>query len=160
MKEINSGNFQPQTPQAAHEDAKAAIKLIRSRAFEWKIDPSRVGIVGFSAGALIAVSNALITDISSRANFIGSIYGQLVLKPVPVDAPPMFAGMASNDPLSGQGGFDVITAWQKAGCSVELHLFANGGHGFGIRQQGTTSDIWKDEFLFWMKSIGMLNAKK
>jgi hypothetical protein len=70
----------------------------------------------------------------------------------------MFAGMASNDPLSGQGGFDVITAWQKAGRSVELHLYAQGGHGFGIRQQGTTSDLWAEQFYAWMKAQGLLGA--
>ena len=57
-----------------------------------------------------------------------------------------------------QGGFDVITAWQKAGRSVELHLYAQGGHGFGIRQQGTTSDLWAEQFYAWMKAQGLLGA--
>lgn len=160
MDEINSGNFQPATPQFALEDSQAAVRLIRARAKEWNIDPNRVGLLGFSAGALIGVSNACTTDPSGRADFIGSLYGQLVLKPVPSDAPPLFIAMASDDPLSGQGGFEVITAWQKAGRSVELHLYSQGGHGFGIPKKGTTSDLWTEQFLTWMAAENMLPKKK
>lgn len=157
LAEVNSGYFQPQTPVVAQEDAAAAIKLIRSRASEWGVNPERVGIVGFSAGALIAVCNAVSSDSTSRANFIASLYGQLVLKPVPADAAPMFVAMASDDPLSGQGGFEVITAWQKAKRPVELHLYAQGGHGFGLRQQGKTSDSWGEQFVKWLKCLHFLD---
>ncbi|MBS1669731.1 MAG: hypothetical protein JST58_20345 [Bacteroidetes bacterium] len=90
----------------------------------------------------MAVKDAISADTTERANFVGSMYGQLVLYPVPKDAPPLFIAMASNDPLSVQGGFELINDWQKAGRSVELHLFAEGGHGFGILKQGTTSNLW------------------
>lgn len=52
----------------------------------------------------------------------------------------------------------MITAWQKAGRSVELHLYAQGGHGFGIRQQGTTSDLWAEQFYASIKAQGLLGA--
>jgi dienelactone hydrolase len=158
LADVSKGQHNPKTPAAALEDTQAAVKLVRERAAEWKIDPKRVGVIGFSAGALMAVSDAVAPDRAGRADFIGSLYGQLVPQPVPSDASPMFAAMASDDPLSGQGGFELITAWQKANRPVELHLYAKGGHGFSLRHQGTTSDLWPEQFHAWMKAQGFLGA--
>ena len=70
--------------------------------------------------------NAESAPVESKADFIGSIYGQLVLRDMPEKVPPMFAAMSSDDALSGQSGFEVIQAWQKHGI-VELHLYGLGG---------------------------------
>jgi dipeptidyl aminopeptidase/acylaminoacyl peptidase len=59
--------------------------------------------------------------------------------------------MASDDQLFNKQGFGLIESWQKAGGSVELHYYQGGGHGFGSRPQGTTSDLWFEQFMAWMK---------
>ena len=75
-----SGNYAPATPDYAFEDINAAVKLLRTRAEEFNIKPDKIGIVGFSAGALMAVYNAESAEPDSKADFIASIYGQLVMR--------------------------------------------------------------------------------
>ena len=150
-----SGVYAPATPDYAIEDANAAVKLLRSRAAEFGFRPDRIGIVGFSAGALMAVYNAECAPPESRADFIGSIYGQLVLRDMPEKMPPMFAAMSSDDPLSGQSGFEVVQAWQKRGIA-ELHLYGLGGHNFGMGHEPFTSALWPEQFLAFLRMVGML----
>ncbi|MBQ7155043.1 MAG: alpha/beta hydrolase fold domain-containing protein [Synergistaceae bacterium] len=126
-----SGNYAPATPDYAYEDMNAAVKLVRERASEFHVKPDRIGIVGFSAGALMAVYNAECAPAECKADFIGSIYGQLVMREMPDKLPPLFAAMSSDDELSGQSGFEIIQAWQKRGIA-ELHLYGQGGHNFGM----------------------------
>ena len=102
------------TPAAALDDAKAAMRLVRSRAAEWKIDPSRVGFLGFSAGAVLTLSIGTDPDRAVRPDFIAPIYAPLNPMAVPSDAPPMFTALAADDPLFGKGGFDLVLAWRQA----------------------------------------------
>jgi diketogulonate reductase-like aldo/keto reductase/dienelactone hydrolase len=150
-----SGVYAPATPDYAIEDANAAVALLRGRASEFGFRPDRIGIVGFSAGALMAVYNAESAPPESRADFIGSIYGQLVLRDMPEKVPPMFAAMSSDDPLSGQSGFEVVQAWQKRGVA-ELHLYGQGGHNFGMGHEPFTSALWPEQFLAFLRMTGML----
>ena len=150
-----SGNYAPQTPDFAFEDICAAVKLVRERAAEFNVQPDKIGIVGFSAGALLAVYNAECAPDESRADFIGSIYGQLVMREMPEKLPPLFAAMSSDDELSGQSGFEVFQAWQKRGIA-ELHLFGQGGHNFGMGHEPYTSALWPEEFLAWLKMIKVI----
>lgn len=80
-----SGNYAPATPDYAYEDMNAAVRLILSRAEEFHVKPDRIGIVGFSAGALMAVYNAESAPLDSKADFIASIYGQLVMREMPIN---------------------------------------------------------------------------
>ncbi len=150
-----SGNYAPATPDYAIEDANAAVKYIREHAQEFNVEPDKIGIVGFSAGALMAVYNAECAPEDSKADFIGSIYGQLVLRDMPEKVPPMFAAMSSDDELSGQSGFEVIQAWQKHGI-VELHLYGQGGHNFGMGHEPYTNALWPQEFMAWLRMIKIL----
>lgn len=150
-----SGNYAPATPDYAIEDMNAAVKYLREHAKEFNIQSDKIGIVGFSAGALMAVYNAESAPVESKADFIGSIYGQLVLRDMPEKVPPMFAAMSSDDALSGQSGFEVIQAWQKHGI-VELHLYGLGGHNFGMGHEPYTSALWPQEFMAWLKMIDIL----
>lgn len=150
-----SGNYAPQTPDFAFEDICAAVKLVRERAAEFNVQPDKIGIVGFSAGALLAVYNAECAPDESRADFIGSIYGQLVMREMPEKLPPLFAAMSSDDELSGQSGFEVFQAWQKRGIA-ELHLFGQGGHNFGMGHEPYTNALWPEEFLAWLKMIKVI----
>lgn len=151
-----SGNYAPATPDYAYEDINAAVKLIRERANEFHIKPDKIGIVGFSAGALMAVYNAECAPSESKADFIASIYGQLVLREISGKLPPMFAAMSSDDELSGQSGFEVIQAWQKRGI-VELHLYGQGGHNFGMGHKPFTNYLWPEEFLAWLRMLKIIS---
>ena len=113
--------------------------------------------MGFSAGALMAVYNAQSAPPESRADFIGSIYGQLVLRDMPERVPPMFAAMSSDDELSGQSGFEVIQAWQKRGI-VELHLYGQGGHNFGMGHEPYTNALWPMEFMAWLRMLKIIEG--
>lgn len=147
----------PAIPSASLEDARAALRLVRSRAADWKIDPARVGLLGFSAGAMLGLDLALGEDNTARPDFFASIYGPLGARPVPVDASPIFAVLAADDPFFASAGFGLIGRYCEAGLPAEFHLYAQGGHAFGMRQQGSTSDFWIDQFYAWIKGRGLLD---
>jgi len=136
-------------------DATAAFKLVRARAREWNIDPQRVGMVGFSAGAGTTMA-ATLQSSENKPAFIAPIYGRLTAVEVPADAPPMFVALAADDPLFGKSDFGLISAWQNAGRPVEFHLYQNGGHGFGLGNPGKTSTGWFPQFMLWLEVNGML----
>ena len=149
----------PAAPPFALDDAQQALRLVRSRAAEWSVDPRRVGMIGFSAGAMTTLSTALRNDPAARADFIGTIYGPLGEVQVPHDPPPLFVAIAADDPLLGAGGFGLIKAWRDAKAPVELHYYERGGHGFGMRHQSLTSDLWVEQFYAWMRARGLLAAR-
>nr|WP_315255167.1 sialate O-acetylesterase [uncultured Duganella sp.] len=143
-------------PQIA--DARAAFALVRARAAEWRIDPDRVGMVGFSAGAMLTMATALHGQDAKPA-FIGNIYGPLGAVTAPADAPPLFIGLAADDPLFGSSGYGLIDSWRRAGRPVEFHLFEQGGHGFGMYQKSATSTGWFDSFVRWLGMHGYLQPQ-
>jgi acetyl esterase/lipase len=129
---------------------------VREHAAQWNIDPKRVGMVGFSAGAMQALQVSLSAQPESRPAFVGLIYGPLAPATVPNDAPPLFAALAADDPLVGAAGFGLIDSWKNAHRPVEFHLYQHGGHGFGMRGKDTTA-LWPEEFLAWIKANGFLS---
>jgi acetyl esterase/lipase len=141
----------------AEADAAQAMRLVRSRAAEWGIDPHRVGLVGFSAGGITA-SNVATGAPSGRPDFVGIIYGAL-RRPVPADAPPAFIATAADDPLLKNAAVPMFDAWRAAGRPAELHLYEKGGHGFGMVAKGSSSDHWFDEFVWWMQARGLMGGK-
>ncbi|WP_232090834.1 alpha/beta hydrolase [Sphingomonas sp. HMP9] len=140
-------------PQIA--DARAAFALVRTRAGEWHVDPARIGMVGFSAGAMLTMATT-VAGQDAKPAFIGNIYGPLAAMTVPADAPPMFVALAADDPFFGNSGFGLIESWRAAKRPVEFHLFEQGGHGFGMYPKTTTSTGWFDEFTRWMAMHGWL----
>lgn len=140
-------------PQIA--DARAAFALVRSRADTWGVDPQRIGMVGFSAGAMLTLATTLAGE-DARPAFIGNIYGPLAPLDVPADAPPLFVAIAADDGLFADGGFGLIERWRAARRPVEFHLYEQGGHGFGMYRKPTTSTGWFDAFASWMKMHGWL----
>ena len=140
-------------------DALRAITLIRADAGRWKVDPARVGLLGFSAGARTTLQAVMTADATAQPAFIGYIYGAMLPVTVPPSAPPMFAALALDDPLYGKQGFGIVEAWQKAGRPVELHAYERGDHGFGTGRKGTTTTLMLDEFRLWLASRKLLQAK-
>jgi acetyl esterase/lipase len=135
-------------------DGLQAVKLVRERAQELGIRPDRIGIMGFSAGGHVTAHVALDYDASSRPDFAGVIYGALI-KNVKVrpDAPPLFVALTNNDGIAVSPSLELYTAWRRAGHPVEMHIYANGDHGFGMNKQGLPSDGWIDRFWEWLQSI-------
>jgi acetyl esterase/lipase len=152
----------PLVPDAAvavaRTDAQTALRMIRQNAGKWGIDSKRVGMLGFSAGAMTTMATTLANAPDARPDFIAPIYGFMKAVTPPPSPQPMFAAISSDDPLLGGQGFGLIESWQKAGGSVELHYFSGGAHGFGSHKKGTTSDLWFEEFMAWMKAKGLLKA--
>lgn len=144
----------------AYQDALQALKLVRAGGAKWHVDPARVGIIGFSAGAMTALQSVLIGQGDARPTFVGYVYGPMVPVAVPAGAPPLFAALALDDPLFGHQGFGIVQAWQKAGVPVELHAYERGDHGFGTGHPGTTSTLVMEEFRLWLASRGLLGGKR
>ena len=131
------------------DDARAAFALVRARARQWGIDPDRIGMIGFSAGAMLTMTTEYAVPDAKPA-FLGDIYGPMGTVDVPKDAPPLFVAVAADDPLFGSAGFGIVESWHKAGRPVEFHYYEQGGHGFGMYQKETTSTGWFDAFVRWL----------
>lgn len=143
----------------ATEDALAALAMVRRRAGEWKLDPARVGMIGYSAGAMTALNAARAADPATRPNFFGYIYGPMARIEVAPDAPPMFAALAIDDVLFGKQGFGLVDAWHEAKRPVELHVYQKGNHGFGMGQRGTTTVMLLDQYRLWLETNGWLKPR-
>lgn len=141
---------------AATDDALAAIALVRARSTEWGVDPKRVGMIGFSAGAMTALNTVVAAKPGQGPDFFGYIYGPQAKTEVPVNAPPMFAAIAFDDPLFPTMGFPLVEAWKASKRPVELHVYERGGHGFHLGTPGTTTTGMLDQFVSWMDMHGWM----
>lgn len=148
------GNSRSLMPDLSNQlaDAEAAHALILARAKEWGVDPKRLGMMGFSAGAGLTLHSTLNSKTMKLA-FIAPIYGGMGPVDVPKDAPPMFNVIASDDFLF-RGQFGIVKSWYDAGRPVEFHLYQNGGHGFGLGYPGNTSSGWFPVFMRWLEVNG------
>jgi acetyl esterase/lipase len=137
-------------------DGIQALKVVRQHAAEWGISPNRVGFMGFSAGAMVASGVLLQQDAAARPNFAAPIYGAPfgVMPAIPAILPPIFLAWAQDDALVLNFVTKFYEALKSAGHKPEAHIFSAGGHGFGMRRQGTSSDHWIDEFYYWLEAQG------
>lgn len=139
-------------------DAQRAMTIVRERAAEWNVDRQRIGIIGFSAGGALTSAIALKHDEASRPAFAAPIYGAPSEDvAVPADAPPLFLALASDDDMAVRNSLPLYTKWRETGHPVELHVFSQGGHGFGMRRQNLPSDHWIDLFGNWLGAQGLLD---
>lgn len=164
-------------------DAQRAVSLLRSRAPQWGIDPKRIGILGFSAGGHLAVATAThfderayepideIDKVSCRPDFAVAVYpGYLiaqhpagveinknVLAPyirIPKETPPVFLVHASDDPVAGaENSVLMYLALKRANVTTELHIYAQGGHGFGVRNRNLPCSSWPDRCIAWLQNL-------
>jgi len=141
-------------------DAIRALQVVRGRAAEWGVSPDRVGMVGFSAGGMLASEALVQEDSTRRPSFAGLIYGApfASMPVVPAGLPPVFMAWARDDPLATHAMLRFYAALLAAGDRAEAHVFTTGGHGFAGAEQGTTSDHWREEFFWWLQDEGLLGA--
>ena len=141
-------------------DGLAAVTYVRQHASEWGVSADRVGIIGFSAGGTVAAGVAFRYLPEGRPAFVAPIYAAGAMfkdEPVPADAPPMFAVAATDDQLGlAPESVALYEKWTGAHKSAELHMYAKGGHGFGMRKQNLPTDHWIDSFADWLQLQGWL----
>ena len=145
-------------PEIATADGEQAIRTVRADADTWGLDPTRVGVLGFSAGGTVAARTGATTDATARPSFVANIYGAFFEREVPADAPPYFGVVAADDALSLDSSVTTARAWLDAGRQAELHVYERGGHGFALRSQGAPVDGWTDRLADWLATRGVLRA--
>jgi acetyl esterase/lipase len=168
-------------PKSANalQDAQRAVGMVRAHAAEWQIDPNRIGVLGFSAGAHLAA--ALSTHFeqrlypaadaadhqSCRPDFAVIVYpGYLALSEQnfapnaeihPTEkTPPSFIVQTEDDPVHVENSTVYFLALKNAKVPAEMHLFAKGGHGYGLRRTGLPVTAWPKDVETWMRTIGIL----
>jgi acetyl esterase/lipase len=152
-------------------DTKRAIRLVRSRAREWNIASSRIGVIGFSAGGELAALSAMRFDAgskdsadpieheNSRPDFQALIYPGSSGRIVPTkDSPPAFLACGYKDrPDIAQGLAEVYLKFKAVGVPAELHIYAGAGHGFGLREKNHEPvGTWPARFQEWLGDSGFL----
>ena len=156
-------------------DTQRAMRLIRSRATEWGVDPARLGAMGFSAGGECVALACMrpsegkadapdpIDRLDARPAFQALIYPGRSGDIEPAkDAPPAFLACSANDRKDiSEGLAEVYLRFKRAGASAELHIYSSGGHGFGLRaaNKGALAG-WSDRFVEWMESRSLLAPVK
>jgi acetyl esterase/lipase len=168
---------------AALQDAQRAVGLVRSHAAEWKIDPKRIGVLGFSAGGnLIAMLSThfdqrlypavdAADQLSCRPDFAVMVYPAYLVDPkngfamtpdvvVTAQAPPTFLVQAENDPVHVENATAYFLALKNAHVPAEIHLYAKGGHGYGLRRTELPITAWPDLVDVWLRTIGVVADQK
>jgi acetyl esterase/lipase len=167
--------------RAAVQDAQRAMSLVRSKAAEWRLDPRRIGICGFSAGGEAAGLTALFLDqrqyaplddidtISGRPDFALLIYAAGfvdqktgVLRDhfkVTKDCPPTFFAHAWDDRVSVLNCLLLAAELKRAGVSIGVHVYPKGGHGYGLRRTEEPVTTWPDRAAEWLRASGVLETR-
>ena len=162
-------------PDHAVADTERAMRLIRSRASEWKLDPKRLGAMGFSAGGELVAQACMrsgeestsaadaIDGMDSRPSFQALIYpGRSGDIQPDKDAPAAFLACSANDRRDiSEGLAEAYLRFKRAGASAELHVYASGGHGFGVRSTNAGAiGGWSERLLEWLESKKFIEAKR
>lgn len=154
----------------------SAIRLVRSRAVDWGVDPNKVGIMGFSAGGDLAIlastrfgepvagSNDEVDKLNCRPDFQALLYPGGLDHPdsiaITTDTPPAFLACSYTDRLTISENLATFYLRLKAaGVPAELHIYNSGGHGFGIRPTTRPVGTWPDRFIDWLGDRGLMNNK-
>jgi acetyl esterase/lipase len=137
-------------------DGIQALKVIRQHAAEWGVSPDRIGFLGFSAGGMVASAALLQPDSAARPNFAAMIYGAPFgrMPAIPAKLPPIFLAWAQDDAVALMPVVRFRDALTSAGHTPEIHVYSHGGHGFGMKKQGTSSDYWIDAYYHWLEAQG------
>jgi acetyl esterase/lipase len=158
FKKLDSLNA-PVVPLAM-QDGLTAVKYVRQHAAEYKIDPNKIGFMGFSAGGTVTMCVAYNATDESRPNFVAPIYayeGAIIGSAVPSANTPIFITAASDDDLGlATHSVHIYLKWLEAKQPAELHMYEQGKHGFGTKMQGLPVDSWMDRFTDWLTMHGLI----
>jgi acetyl esterase/lipase len=158
FKKLDSINA-PVIPLAL-QDGLAAVKYVRQHAADYKIDPNKIGFMGFSAGGTLTMSVVYSATDESRPNFVAPIYAYenaIIGSTVPSVKTPIFIAAASDDDLGlATHSVHIYLKWLAADQPSELHMYERGKHGFGTKKQGLPVDSWMDRFSDWLQMQGLL----
>ncbi|GAB5349448.1 alpha/beta hydrolase [Alteriqipengyuania sp. 357] len=163
----------PWTITDSRQDAERAMRLVRSRAGEFGIDPARVGVMGFSAGGELARMTMLGTPVAVAGE--GDAIDKLPARPdfgilvfpgprrsdgetIAADAPPVLLSAANDDECCAQSTLDIFTAYRAAGAQAELHMYAEGGHAYNMGEATPFVSLrhWPDRITDWLTDRGLL----
>ena len=165
----------------AVNDAFQTIRLVRAHAAEWQLDPAKIGIVGFSAGAELSAPAALFFDefakkngdaadplakVSPRPDFVGVIYPgptpftKTPDTPIPANVPPSFLACAgTGDRVHALWATDYFAAMLKASVpNLEMHIYGRGGHPISPKDASIPAGSWRERFVEWFRDLGFLGA--
>lgn len=157
--EIRNANANPEPEDAALAevlrmgiaDAQQALKLVRRNSSAWRVDPTRVGIMGFSAGGGVAIGTALAERSDASPDFLISLYGPSLMDVnVPANAPPLFVAVGATHFNVTNGCLALFAAWKAAGKPAELHIYDQVSAGFGMSRRGLPVDTWTDRLHDWL----------
>lgn len=154
-------------------DVRRAVRLVRSRAAEWGVDPARIGVIGFSAGGDLAMlagtrfekgrpdAGDPLDRFDSRPDFLALIYPGFRPGTVHVtkETPPTFLAVADDDRFCAPGTVAFYQALKNAGVSGELHVYARGGHGFGMNDRPLPVTSWTARLRDWLDERGYLKPR-
>jgi len=154
----------PDNRTGALSDAMRAVKIIRSRAKEWKLKPDQIGMIGSSAGANLIVNTSIQTqDLSARPSFavlLSTAYlaekGKTQLLPQYTNLPnppPFFLAVAANDKTWVLGSKLFAQQLTKENLTNQLHVFDTGGHSFGVDPDNPAGKAWPPLFLNWLEEL-------
>jgi predicted peptidase len=144
-------------------DGKAAIAWVRSHAGEYNISPERIGIMGFSAGGCVAASALFNYTKENRPDFVAPVYPffpPAMIGDVAKNAPPLFIVTATDDGFGlAPHSIELYNKWLTTKHDAELHMYARGNHGFGMKKQNLPTDKWIERFYDWLDVQGLLKKK-
>jgi len=144
---------------AAVSDALNAIQHVRDNSIEYKVDKNKIGIMGFSAGGAVTMGTRYTCEGESCPDFLGPVYAWMnIVEDQTIDdtAGPIFVACATDDPLRlAPASVAIYQQWVGVGLPAELHMYAKGGHGFGMKKQDLPSDEWIQHFYDWMVAEGL-----
>ena len=140
------------------KDALTAIEVMRKKAKKYNIDSNKIGLMGFSAGGAVTMETAYNSTTKNQPNFIAPIYPWMDIvkkQEIPSNKPPAFIACANNDELKEipSSSIRIYQDWIQADAKVELHMFSEGGHGFGMNKLNSPVDKWSDLLIDWILSL-------
>ena len=140
------------------KDALTAIKVMREKAAKYNINPNKIGLMGFSAGGAVTMEAAYTSILKNQPNFIAPIYPWMDIvegQKVPSNKPPAFITCANNDEYREipTSSVQIYQDWIQAEAKVELHMFSEGGHGFGMNKINSPVDRWSQLLIDWILAI-------
>jgi acetyl esterase/lipase len=147
--------------QIAVADGTQALRFLRANAGRFGIAPDRIGMMGFSAGAMTTMGVVLNSQPADRPNFAAPIYGAMEDTTPPKDGPPLFIAATQDDyAVPVVKSVAIFSNWTAADLRAELHIYERGGHGFGMVKHNLPVDEWTDALEAWLKADGWMRSAK